>query len=73
MSVIKPKLKKDKSSLDELKSIVNETKFSESIVSAKTIVYNNLVKNLVKNIDYIIVAGVTFYLTKSLYSVNCGN
>lgn len=64
MTVIKPKMKKEKSSLVELKNIINESKFSANVKNIKTALYNNLVKNIVRNVDYILVAGVTFYLTK---------
>tara|TARA_B100001094_G_C17641909_1_gene535414 strand:+ start:145 stop:363 length:219 start_codon:yes stop_codon:yes gene_type:complete len=70
-AVIKPKIKKQESSLEELKSIINESKFSESVNNVKSVVYNNLVKNVVKNIDYLIISGITFYLTKLIYSNNC--
>ena len=73
MSVLKPKIKKQESSLEELKTIINDTKFSESVTNIKRAVYNNLVKNVVKNIDYLIISGVTFYLTKLVYSNNCTN
>tara|TARA_A100001035_G_C27505874_1_gene374099 strand:- start:50 stop:271 length:222 start_codon:yes stop_codon:yes gene_type:complete len=73
MPSLKPKVKKQESSLEELKSIINETKFSESVTNLKTTLYNNLVKNVVKNIDYIIISGVTFYLTKIVYSNSCTN
>ena len=59
MPVMKPKIKKQESSLEELKTIINETKFSESVTNVKGVIYNNLVKNVVKNIDYIIISGVT--------------
>ena len=64
MSVVSRKSKKQQTSLEELKNIVGQTKFSESILNVKSGIYNNLVKNVVKNIDYIILTGVTFYLTK---------
>lgn len=70
MSVLSRKSKKEQTSLEELKNIVGQTKFSESILNVKSGIYNNLVKNVVKNIDYIILTGVTFYLTKLTYS-NC--
>lgn len=70
MSVVSRKSKKQQTSLEELKNIVGQTKFSESILNVKSGIYNNLVKNVVKNIDYIILTGVTFYLTKLTYS-NC--
>lgn len=71
--VVKSKPKTPDSSLEELKQIINETKFSENVSHIKNIIYNNLVKTAIKNIDYIIVAGVTFYLTKYLYSENSEN
>ena len=73
MTVIKPKMKKEKSSLVELKNIINESKFSANVKNIKTAFYNNLVKNIVRNVDYILVAGVTFYLTKKMYSIDCEN
>lgn len=73
MTVIKPKMKKEKSSLVELKNIINESKFSANVKNIKTTLYNNLVKNIVRNVDYILVAGVTFYLTKKMYSIDCEN
>lgn len=73
MPVLKPKIKKQESSLEELKTIINETKLSESVTNVKTVIYNNLVKNVVKNIDYLIISGVTFYLTKLVYSNTCTN
>tara|TARA_B100000902_G_C27322663_1_gene925840 strand:+ start:16629 stop:16850 length:222 start_codon:yes stop_codon:yes gene_type:complete len=73
MPSIKPKIKKQESSLEELKTIINDTKLSESVTNVKSILYNNLVKNIVKNIDYLIISGVTFYLTKLAYSNTCAN
>lgn len=70
MGLIK-KVKKNDSSLEELKKLIDDSKFSINLKNVKSIIYNNLVKNVVKNVDYIIIAGVTFYLTKSIYSVNC--
>tara|TARA_Y100000591_G_C21544948_1_gene550774 strand:+ start:143 stop:367 length:225 start_codon:yes stop_codon:yes gene_type:complete len=71
--VIKSKSKESKSSLEEIKEIINETKFSVNVLNLKNIIYNNLVKTAIINLDYIIVAGVTFYLTKYLYSENSEN
>jgi len=67
------KSKKQESSIDELKGLMSKTKFSDNILRAKNMMYNNLVKKLVENIDYIIVCGVTFYLTKTMFCENCKN
>jgi len=67
------KSKKQESSIDELKGLMSKTKFSDNILRAKNMMYNNLVKKLVENIDYIIVCGVTFYLTKTMFCENCTN
>ena len=72
MGLIK-KVKKNDSSLEELKKLIDESNFSINLKNVKSIIYNNLVKNVVKNVDYIIITGITFYLTKSIYSVNCKN
>lgn len=71
MTVIKHKMKKEKNSLVELKNIINQSKLSTNVKNIKTLVYNNLVKNIVRNVDYILISGVTFYLTKTLYSIDC--
>ena len=65
--------KKQETSLDELKGLMGKTKFSDNLLRAKNMMYNNLVKKLVENIDYIIVCGVTFYLTKTMFCENCTN
>ena len=67
------KSKKQETSLDELKGLMGKTKFSDNLLRAKNMMYNNLVKKLVENIDYIIVCGVTFYLTKTMFCENCTN
>ena len=71
MRLIKSRIKKNDNSLEELKKLIDDSKFSVNLKNVKSIIYNNLVKNVVKNVDYIIIASVTFYLTKSIYSVNC--
>jgi len=67
------KSKKQESSMDELKGLIGKTKFSDNLLRAKNMMYNNLVKKFVENIDYIIVCGVTFYLTKTMFCENCTN
>jgi len=73
MARFSSKSKKQESSIDELKDLMSKTKFSDNILRAKNMMYNNLVKKLVENIDYIIVCGVTFYLTKTMFCENCTN
>ena len=65
MGLIK-KVKKNDSSLEELKKLIDESNFSINLKNVKSIIYNNLVKNVVKNVDYIIIAGVTFYFVRFL-------
>lgn len=73
MTLFSSKSKKQESSLDELKGLISKTKFSDNVLQVKNMMYNNLVKKLVENIDYVIVCGVTFYLTKTMFCENCTN
>jgi len=73
MTRFSSKSKKQESSMDELKGLIGKTKFSDNLLRAKNMMYNNLVKKFVENIDYIIVCGVTFYLTKTMFCENCTN
>lgn len=73
MTRFSSKSKKQESSLDELKGLIRKTKFSDNVLQVKNMMYNNLVKKFVENIDYIVVCGVTFYLTKTMFCENCTN
>lgn len=73
MTRFSSKSKKQESSLDELKGLISKTKFSDNVLQVKNMMYNNLVKKFVENIDYIVVCGVTFYLTKTMFCENCTN
>jgi len=73
MTRFSSKSKKEESTMDELKGLIGKTKFSDNLLRAKNMMYNNLVKKFVENIDYIIVCGVTFYLTKTMFCENCTN
>ncbi len=73
MTRFSSKSKKQDSSLDELKDLISKTKFSDNVLQVKNMMYNNLVKKFVENIDYIVLCGVTFYLTKTMFCENCTN
>ena len=47
-----------KSSLDDLKTILNTT-------MPNSFIYKYLVKPLIQNVDLIIISGTTYYLTKT--------
>ena len=61
---------KNDSSLEELIKIVDNTNISKNLKNTKSILYKAVVKNFVKNLDYIIISSLIFYLTKSVYSEN---
>ena len=63
---------KGKSGLGEIGEILETTTINTSLKTSKNILFN-LVKNTIKNIDNIIVAGMTFYITKNIYSENCNS
>ena len=73
MKTFSNKTKKRDNSFNELKSLLVKTKFSDNLLKTKNILYNNLVKKVVENIDYIIISGVTFYLTKTMFCEKCTN
>lgn len=67
---IKDIQEKNDSSLEELIKIVNNTNISKNLKNTKSILYKAVVKNFAKNLDYIIISSLIFYLTKSVYSEN---
>ena len=67
---IKDIQEKNDSSLEELIKIVNNTNISKNLKNTKSILYKAVVKNFAKNLVYIIISSLIFYLTKSVYSEN---
>ena len=47
---------------------IAETGITNNLLRIKNLVYNNLAERVITHIDYIMIATITFYITRCLYN-----
>ena len=47
---------------------IAETGITNNLLRIKNLVYNNLAERVIKHVDYIMIATITFYITRCLFS-----